>query len=91
MVPEGLGAGARRGRELAHKRPPGGAAYENRAEKAGVHGRGVPCGEGDSGALVPAKDGDDHDSSSSNRHENSEKSGQGRPRRGPSPSRHTIE
>ena len=79
VAPEGLGAGAPRRRELAHKRPPGGAAHEDRVEKAGVHGCGVPCVAGDRGVLVPDDDDDDGDDDDGNisSHENSEKNGKG--------------
>lgn len=76
MAPKGLGARARRGRQLAHQRPPRGTAHKNRAAKAGVDGGGIPCGEsgGTRRALVPDED---DDSNSRKCYENSEKNGKG--------------
>lgn len=74
MAPKGLGSRTRIRRELAHKRPPRGAAHKDRAEKASVHGGGIPRGESDVARRALVAGHDDHASKGD---ENDEKNDKG--------------
>ncbi len=88
VAPEGLGARPPRGRTLTHERASGGAPNADRAEKAFVHGGGVPrVGRGSTRRRAPDddKDGDgdgdgDSDHQKNDGNGNNEGRGQGWPR-----------